>query len=287
MSRVLLFHWDPREAEEHAAKLRVAGHSVQVFSKETGSTALGRIRTDPPDVFVVDLSRRPSQGRDLGVWLRQQKSTRSVPLVFVEADPVKTDRVRELLPDAAFTSWRRIRGVIRSVARAAAHPSPGRPVVPGTMAAYSGTPLPKKLGVRAGSTVALIGAPSAFDPGPLPEGASLFRRAGPGRDIVLLFVKSAAELSRRFDTAARSVAEGGRLWIVWPKKTSALAGDLGGNEVRRFGMDAGWVDYKIAAIDEDWSGLCFSRRRAKLPVRSARARKAGPPRARRRRDRGG
>ena len=62
---------------------------------------------------------------------------------------------------------------------------------------------------------------------------------------------------------------------------------VGGNEVRRFGMDAGWVDYKIAAIDEVWSGLCFSRRSAKPPVRSARARKAGPPRARRRRGRGG
>jgi hypothetical protein len=74
-------------------------------------------------------------------------------------------------------------------------------------------------------------------------------------------VRSAADLSRRFGPASKAVAPGGRLWICWPKKTSSLAGDLGGNEVRAFGLAAGWVDFKIAALDADWSGLCFSRRK--------------------------
>jgi len=70
-----------------------------------------------------------------------------------------------------------------------------------------------------------------------------------------------AELERRFPGAARSLGEGGRLWLLWPKRTSGMQSDLGEAAVRAFGLDRGFVDYKIAAIDERWSGLCFARRR--------------------------
>jgi hypothetical protein len=53
----------------------------------------------------------------------------------------------------------------------------------------------------------------------------------------------------------------GALWVVWPKKASGVATDLGQQEVRAFGLAAGLVDYKIAAIDATWSGLCFARRK--------------------------
>jgi hypothetical protein len=131
------------------------------------------------------------------------------------------------------------------------------------MAGYSGTPLPKKLGIRAGAAVALIDAPEGFAAtlGELPEGVTLRRAARGPAQVVVLFARSRAGLGRRFPAAARATADPGALWLAWPKKASGLQSDLGEIEVRAFGLAAGWVDYKICAVDATWSGLCFSRRR--------------------------
>jgi CheY-like chemotaxis protein len=256
MSRILLLHWDPDEADGRAAKLREAGHDVDVLARRPDPKRMERACAKKPDVCIVDLARRPATGRDLGVWMRQRKSTRLIPLVFVEGDEETTDGVRQVLPDAEYSDWKHVRGAIRRAVRRAI----GKPATPGMLAGYSGTPLPKKLGIREGRSVALVGAPEDFDLGTLPDGVRVKHRAGGSADVVLLFVRTQAELAKRFAAAARTVADGGRLWLVWPKKTSPLAGDLGQTEVRAFGLEAGWVDYKIAALSADWSGLCFARR---------------------------
>jgi CheY-like chemotaxis protein len=258
MSRVALILWNAEEAKERARILRQAGHRVVCFS-EQGGEGLKAFREKPPDAFVIDLCRLPSHGRAVATWLRQQKPTRHVPIVFIEGDPEKTRRMRKLIPDAEYTTWRRIRGSLR---RAIQRP-PKDPVVPGTMADYSGTPLPKKLGIKPGSVVALLGAPAGFRKtlGDLPDKVRLRTQARGRSDVMLLFAKSRAVLERRFPAAARNLAEGGRLWLLWPKKTSDVASDLNQNEVRAFGLGQSFVDFKISAIDETWSGLCFARRR--------------------------
>jgi hypothetical protein len=139
-------------------------------------------------------------------------------------------------------------------------------LAPQAPAGYSGTPLPKKLGIKAGSTVALIGAPEGFAEktlGPLPEGVAVRHGARSPFSVGLLFARSRAELVRLFPAAARAMGEPGALWIVWPKKASGVASDLDGNAVREFGLAASLVDYKIAAIDDVWSGLCFARHKAR------------------------
>ncbi|MCP4662787.1 MAG: DUF3052 domain-containing protein [bacterium] len=132
------------------------------------------------------------------------------------------------------------------------------------MDGYSGTPLPKKLGIRAGSVVALLGAPAGFERklGELPEGVRLKKQARGHADVILLFARSRANLEARFPAAARALAEGGGLWIVWPKKASGVASDLTLPAVRAFGLGSGFVDYKICAVDETFSGLLFARRRS-------------------------
>jgi CheY-like chemotaxis protein len=256
--RVLLIHWNAAEAKERASRLRKAGYAVDCHSDESGGT-LGGARANPPDAFVIDLGRLPAQGRALAVWLRQQKNTRRVPIVFIEGDPEKTRLARKAMPDAEYTDWRRIRGSLR---RAIERP-PADPVVPGTMDGYSGTPLPKKLGIKSGCVLALLGAPKGFDKtlGKLPGGVRLKRQARGEADVIILFANSLADLNRRFGGAAKSLVEGGRLWIAWPKKASGVATDLTQTAVRRHGLDAGLVDYKIGAIDSTWSGLCFTQRR--------------------------
>ena len=139
-------------------------------------------------------------------------------------------------------------------------------MAPQTPAGYSGTPLPKKLGIKVGSAVALLGAPEGFAKttlGRLPEGAVVRADARSPFTVGLLFARSKADLVRVFPAAAKAMGEPGSLWIVWPKKASGVETDLDGNAVREFGLTAGLVDYKIAAIDAVWSGLCFARRKAK------------------------
>ncbi len=127
---------------------------------------------------------------------------------------------------------------------------------------YSGTPLPKKLGIREGSRVAVVSAPDGFTRvlGPLPAGVDLRTDARGRCDVVVFFVTRRAELTRRFPSFVRALQTDGGLWVSWPKKTSGVATDLGFDAVQQVGLHAGLVDNKVCAIDGTWSGLRFVRR---------------------------
>jgi len=256
MKRITLIHWNASEAESRARGLRSAGYEAESLAPQ-GAVALRNLRGNPPDAFLIDLSRLPSQGRAVATFLRQQKETRRVPIVFVDGAPEKVARIRETLPDAVYTEWERVLDSLRS---AISNP-PAQPLVPGTMDAYSASPLPTKLGIRAGATVLIAGAPRDFERTlqPTPAGVRLIRRARRA-GVILLFVKSFEELERRFPVCAKALEERGGIWIVWPKKASGVITDLTQLSVRKFGLDSGFVDYKICAIDETWSGLLFARR---------------------------
>ncbi len=125
--------------------------------------------------------------------------------------------------------------------------------------------LPQKLGIRVGVTVALLSAPADFEQtlGALPDGIHLQRHSRGQAQVVVLFAKSQTDLRRRLPVALHALAQGSKLWIAWRKKTSGVSTDLAKVGVRAFGLDAGLVDFKISAIDETWSGLCFTRRRTR------------------------
>ena len=255
MPRVMLIHWNEAEAEERADRLRKMGFEAVVFKIEDRK----RIGDDPPDAFVIDLSRRPSQGRDVATALRHRKSTRYIPIVFVNGEAEKVAQARQVLPDATFTEWTKIRTAVRDAIKN----RPPEPVVPNMMAGYSGTPLVKKLGIKEQSTVALIDSPDGFESmlEPLPDGVQFKQDLRGHTNVVVLFVSRMVDLESQFSRAERSLGEGGKLWIAWPKVASGVKTDVTQPGVREFGMAVGWVDYKICAIDQTWSGLAFSRRR--------------------------
>jgi hypothetical protein len=124
---------------------------------------------------------------------------------------------------------------------------------------YSGTPLPKKLGVREGSRLYVAGAPEGFDAafGPLPTGVQRLGRVGPGMDVILLFVTRERDLRGRFAKLAAGLDPAGRLWVAWPKKAAALPSDLDFDTVQRIGLDAGLVDNKSGSVTEEFQGLQF------------------------------
>lgn len=131
-------------------------------------------------------------------------------------------------------------------------------------AGYSGTPLPKKLGIKPGSRVLLDGAPDDFESthlAPLPDGVEMHRRAGKTPyDLVVAFRTDARSLVKNLPRDITRITMPGRLWLAWPKKASGVATDLTGDVVREEGLAAGVVDIKVCAIDETWSGLAFVRR---------------------------
>jgi len=143
-------------------------------------------------------------------------------------------------------------------------------------AGYSGTPLPSKLGVRAGSRVLLVDPPIGLGLCPQPSDATVHRR--PGRsayDIVLVFCADSAALRRRFRPLAARLTPAGALWVGWPKRASGLPTDLDENVVRDHGLDVGLVDVKVAAIDAVWSGLKFVVRLRDRPTPPRRAQPNG------------
>lgn len=134
-------------------------------------------------------------------------------------------------------------------------------------AGYSGTPLPRKLGIKPEARLGLIGAPDGFDGvlGELPPGVSVRRRLQGSFDVIVAFFVQRSELERRLPRCRDALTPAGGLWLAWPKRSSGVATDLGEGMVRDMGLAAGLVDNKVCAIDATWSGLRFVFRLADRP----------------------
>jgi hypothetical protein len=254
MTRIRLVHWKPEEAGEGIQVLETAGFDVLAYPV-SGPGFLRELENDRPDVVLIDLSRAPSQGRDLAVSVRMRKGTRGIPLVFVGGKAEKVERIRDLLPDASFTDWEQVAGTIVEAVRAGVHD----PVVPGSaFAAYAGKPLAEKLGIKPNFVIAQVGAPSDFVSalGKLPEGSVAVDGPDESANLTIWFVRSQENLRRELPAVVET-SKRAPVWIAWPKKSSKLESDLSQQIVRERGMAEGMVDYKICSIDRDWSALLF------------------------------
>jgi len=257
MKRVRLVYWNVDSGRARRDRLAAEGYEVE-WEPRPGPDLFKRLTADPPGAFVIDLSRLPSGGRDLALEFRHRRSTRHVPLVFVEGAEAKVERLRALLPDAVYTTWSDIGPALR---RAIARP-PKDPVVPASrMARYADVPLASKLGIAEGAIVSLVDAPEGFAAqlGDLPQGVVLRHRLRGRSDLVVWFARSQGAMRRRMGRIASRAADS-PVWIAWPKKSSGVPSDLTQQIVRRAAEAAGLVDYKICAIDSTWSGLLFTRR---------------------------
>jgi hypothetical protein len=127
------------------------------------------------------------------------------------------------------------------------------------MAGYSGTPLPKKLGIKEGHQVATLCAPSDFAKtlGALPSGVAIKTRyAGKSRfDVIVTFVTSRERLKREITTGRAHMQPAAGFWIAWPKRASGVATDVTEDVVREIALPTGLVDNKVCAIDDTWSAL--------------------------------
>jgi hypothetical protein len=133
---------------------------------------------------------------------------------------------------------------------------------------YSGTPLPRKLGIKPGNRVLLLGAPAGFEAqtlGELPDGVRVGRRASGRADVIVSFHERRADLARRMPQLRERMEPAARLWIAWPKRASGVPTDLTENVVRELALANRLVDNKVAAVDDTWSGLQLVIRLADRP----------------------
>lgn len=130
------------------------------------------------------------------------------------------------------------------------------------MPGYSGTPLPKKLGIKDGFRVCLVASPQEVfeELKPSLDKCEIARDGKLPLDFAMVFTKSKAALAKEFKRISRLLAPAGMLWVSWPKKSSGVGTDLDENIVREVGLAAGLVDVKVCAVTEVWSGLKFVRR---------------------------
>ena len=190
--------------------------------------------------------------------LRSYKSTRLMSSILVDGEPEKEKESRLKCPMPSYTNCDRIVARLEDLIRQTPQKALQARL---RLEGYAGVPLAKKLGIRPGYTVSLVGAPEGFREtmGELPENVVLRDGVRTQSDLTLWFAKSRRELEERLQHM-RPLSKKAGLWILWPKQTSKLQTDLGQPLVREAGLAAGMVDFKICSIDKNWSGLRFTLR---------------------------
>ena len=125
------------------------------------------------------------------------------------------------------------------------------------VAGYSGTPLAKKLGIKEGSRVFLVGAPKHYARlvAPLPAGVQMVKTAGSTIDLIHIFSSARKDLERELKAALRAMRPDAVVWVSWPKKASGVATDITEDTIREVALPMGLVDIKVCAVDDVWSGL--------------------------------
>jgi hypothetical protein len=250
MTRVRLIHWNATEARPCIEKLRAAGYEVD-FGGEYKEW-----KTLPCAAYIIDLTRLPSYGREVATALRNAKTTRAIPIVFVDGLPEKIEQIRRQLPDATYTTWPRIRSALKS---ALASPT-ADPVVPTQMMdRYGSRTVAQKLGIKENTSVLLIEPPRDYVRvlGDLPAGAWVEEEPDAHSPVTICFVREVGDLPGTLETA-RKLAAHSRLWICWPKgKKSGIREQF----IRDSAIALGLVDYKVCSVDATWSGLLFSLKR--------------------------
>ena len=139
------------------------------------------------------------------------------------------------------------------------------------MAGYSGTPLARKLGIKAGHRLGVLGAPAGFSVPDLPEEVDVRTAARGPLDVIVSFHTDRADLTRRLPALLRALDVDGGLWVAWPKRASGVATDITEDVVREVALPTGLVDVKVCAIDDTWSGLRLCLRKELRPGRTTAA----------------
>jgi len=254
--RVRVIHWNAPEAAPLIEIVRDAGFVAEFEPDTNGAIVARAIKGSLPDAVLIDLSRLPSQGREMAVWLRNQKTTREIPIVFFGGESEKVERIKSVIPDAAYATETTIGQLLKKACAGRA----ANPVVPpSAMERFAGKTAAQKLGICAASTVAVMDAPRdyALLLGPMPDGVEFFEDPPEVKNVTLWFIRDAEAMLGAL-RQMRAIAANTKLWIVWPKGQTNRFRE---GSIRELGIENGLVDYKICSVNGQWSGILFARKK--------------------------
>jgi hypothetical protein len=251
-----LIHWKPAEAKPRIAQLSAAGHDVS-YSEPGTSGTMKHIRASAPQAVVIDLTRMPSHGKAVAAEIRRSVKLRTMPIVFAAGDPEKVAGVRELFPDALYSTWEQIASALRKAKPLAA------PLLPASATAfeqYAARPLAQKLGIQPAMKIAVLHPPGHFDRimADIPPDVEWQERTTRTTQMILLFAESQALLETTFAHAASSRLP---IWVFWPKQAAGKPTDLTQHVARTVGHSFGYTDCKVCSFDATWSGFLFRLKR--------------------------
>ena len=258
LKQVQLIHWNAEEANQLSSLLESEGYVVDY--EPFAPRALKKLRNNLPAAVVIDLSRLPSQGRDIAINIRHAKATRNIPIVFVGGDQQKVNQVKIHIPDALYTDYDHVNIVIKE---AIAHPLKVTAIPKSIFEPYRHVPLAKKLGIKPNTKLVLIDPPKDFTKalGELPRTVTIQKQVSDQSDLVILFAEKEKDLQNSLDKIIDKLQPNAKLWIAWQKKSSEPHASVTQTTVRKAGLALGLVDYKISSFDATWTGLLFTRRK--------------------------
>jgi hypothetical protein len=248
---VRLIHWKADEARPLIDLIESAGYNVH-YAGDQKMIRMADLRQIYPVAAVVDLSRMPSYGRYWATDVRSSKF-RHLPILFVDGDAERVARVKAAIPDAEYVSLSELTAALQR-----AKPVEN-PVQPARMMA-SPRSAAQKLGIKAGSRVAVFDAPRGYAKviGSLPDGASFEEEPTEMAPVTLWFVRDADTCLAGL-RAMKKIAGKSKLWVLYPKQRKGKApSGITQAVVREAAIKVGLVDYKVCSVDETWTGLAFA-----------------------------
>jgi len=236
MARLRIFQC----SEEQSGALKAAGHEIT--------------EDKLCDAVVINLNRLPSHGREVATALRGSKSTRHIPIVFVEGAPEKVAPIRQLLPDAVYTTWPKVAAVLKKLKPLE------NPIVPAQMMdRYASRTTAQKLGVKEHSAITVVDPPRDYAKviGELPPHVEFVEDPESLSSVTVCFVRDPEALPEILDLGRR-IAGKTKFWICWPKGKKNGFNDI---PIRNSAVALGLVDYKVCSLDSIWSGMVFALKR--------------------------
>ncbi|MBT9330466.1 hypothetical protein [Paracidobacterium acidisoli] len=251
---IALISWNTEAIGEQKQRLERAGFTLEL-SIHRSSGLIGKLARAGVDAVVIDLSSKPSYGREIGIQLRGSPTTRPVPLVFAGGVEEKIALVRVEIPDAVYCSWEQIAAGVKH----AIDHAPVRPVQPRTRGAgaVAGSVLARKMGLGGEVRTVILG-----------DVIGLGRRLGIAyeeqidaqTEIALAVVRTAREMEDVFGMLEAQLPAKAVLWVIHPKQSGKLRSDFTQTDVLATGLAHGFSGFKMCAVDADWSGARLVRK---------------------------
>jgi hypothetical protein len=208
------------------------------------------------DAVVINLNRLPSHGREVAIAMRGAKSTRHIPIVFVEGAPEKVADIRQVLPDAVYTTWAKLPAALKKLKPLT------DPIVPKQMMdRYATRTTAQKLGVKENSTITVIDPPRDYAKvlGDLPANVEIAEDPDTLSPVTVCFAHEPESLPAILELGRR-IAGKTKFWICWPKGRKTGFNDI---PIRNSAVALGLVDYKVCSLDSTWSGMVFALKKAR------------------------